>query len=210
MLAEWSAACGADDPAMVVPWSGPSDSGGTVCFLDLRAEPFDLAEVAEAEQYPSLRRALRSLNATRSPVFTSKCDVWTLSPEEGGEKLESLRLELDLDDDNVAFGLSSYIDILWRERSVFASAHIASERLARLTRRAARLPHNEAAFEAILRPAVVDTRAPLEGFGASLYVTAVAGDPETALRRWEAALDSLVALLREREQAVPPGSATID
>ena len=207
MFAEWTAACGADDPAMVVPWSDP---GGTVRFLDLRAEPFDLGEVAEADQYPTLRRALRSLNASRSPVFTSKCDVWTLSPEDGGEKLESLRLELDLEDDEVAFGLSSYIDVLWRERAVFASAHVATGRLARLARRAARLPHTEAAFEAVLRPAVVDLRGPLEGFGATLYVTAVAADPETAQSRWEAALDSLVALLREREQAIPPGSATID
>lgn len=207
MFAEWTAACGADDPAMVVPWSDP---GGTARFLDLRAEPFDLGEVAEADQYPSLRRALRSLNAPRSPVFTSKCDVWTLSPEDGGEKLESLRLELDLDDDEVAFGLSGYIDVLWRERAVFASAHVATGRLARLARRAARLPHAEAAFEAVLRPAVVDLRGPLEGFGATLYVTAVAGDPATAQSRWEAALDSLVALLREREQAIPPGSATID
>lgn len=192
---------------MVVPWSDP---GGAARFLDLRAEPFDLGEVAEADQYPTLRRALRSLNAPRSPVFTSKCDVWTLSPEDGGEKLESLRLELDLDDDEVAFGHSSYIDVLWRERSVFASAHVATGRLARLARRAARLPHTEAAFEAVLRPAVVDLRGPLEGFGATLYVTAVAGDPETAQSRWEAALDSLVALLREREQGIPPGSATID
>ena len=206
MFAEWSAACRSDDPAMVVPWSDPD---GVVRFLDLRAEPFDLGEIGEAEQYPSLRRALRSLNAPRSPVFTSKCDVWTLSPEDGGEKLESLRLELDLDDTEIAFGLSSYIDVLWRERAVFASPHVATERLARLTRRAARLPHHESAFEAVLRPAVVDLRGPLEGFGASLYVTAVAGDPETAARRWEAALDSVVALLRERD-ALPPGSATID
>lgn len=192
---------------MVVPWSDPES---TVRFLDLRAEPFDLGEVIEADQYPSLRRALRSLNAPRSPVFTSKCDVWTLSPEDGGEKLEALRLELDLEDEEVAFGLSSYIDVLWRERAVFASAHVATGRLTRLARRAARLPHTEAAFEAVLRPAVVDLRGPLEGFGATLYITAVAADPDTARARWEAALDSLVSLLREREQAIPPGSATID
>ncbi len=191
---------------MVVPWADPD---GPARFLDLREEPFDLGEVVEAEQYPSLRRALRSLNSPRSAFFTSKCDVWTLSPEDGGEKLESLRLELDLADEEVSFGLSGYIDVLWRERAVFASAHVASERLARLARRAARLPHAEAALEAVLRPAVLDLSGPLEGFGASLYVTAVAADPETATRRWEAALDSLVGLLREREHTLPPGSATI-
>ena len=92
---------------------------------------------------------------------------------------------------------------------------MASERLSRLARRAARLPHREAALEATLRPAMVDGvesggRGALEGFAATLYVTAVASDPETAMRRWEAALEAIVDLLREREQALPPGSATID
>ena len=206
-MAEWTAECGEDDPAIVVPWA---DTASGARFIHLRAEPFDLGEIAEAESYPALRRALRSLNAPRSAFLTSKCDAWALGPEEGGEKLEALRLELDLSDEEVGYGFASYIDVLWRERTVFASAHQATGRLARLTRRATRLPHAEAAFEAVLRPAVIDLNGALEGFGATLYVTAVATDPETATRRWEAALESVVHLLREREQALPPGSATID
>ncbi len=216
MYAEWSAACGTDDPIVVVPWADPA---GGAHFVDLRAEPFDIAEISEAEDHPALRRALRSLNASGSGFFTSKCDAWTLSPEEGGEKLEAMRLDLDLLDEEASFGFGSYIDILWRERSIFASAHQASGRLDRLVRRAVRLPHAEAALEAVLRPAVIAERgenngpAPrgaLEGFASTLYVTAVAGDPETAGKRWEAALEAVVDLLREREQALPPGSATID
>lgn len=207
MLAEWTAACGSDDPLIVVPWSDP---GGPTRFIDLRAEPFELVDVREAEDHPAIRRALQSLNAPRSAFLTSKCDAWTLSPEEGGEKLEALRLELDLPGDEAAFGFGSYIDVVWRERTIFASAHLASERLDRLMRRAAKLPHTEAATEAVLRPAVVEFRAALEGFGATLYVTAVAADPETAVRRWESALEAVVHLLRERDHALPPGSATID
>ena len=207
MLAEWTAECGAEAPVIEVPWSDPASG---LRFVDLRAEPFDLAEIAEAESYPALRRALRSLNAPRSAFLTSKCDAWALSPEEGGEKLESLRLELDLSDEEAGFGFASYIDLLWRERGVFASAHLASESLARLARRAAKLPHAEAALEAVLRPAVVDLRGPLEGFGATLYVTALASDPETAVRHWETALEAVTQLLRERDQALPVGSATID
>ncbi len=210
MFAEWTAECGPDDPMIVVPWSDPSAATGGARFINLRAEPFDLAEIHEAETYPALRRALRSLNGQRSPFLTSKCDAWTLSPEDGGEKLEALRLDLDLSDDEVAFGFSSYIDILWRERAVFASAHVSSGRLDRLVRRAAKLPFTEAAFEAVLRPAVFDLNGALEGFGASLYITGVATDPETAIRRWESALEALVHLLRERDQTLPPGSATID
>lgn len=207
MLAEWTAECGADAPVIVIPWSDPS---GASRFVNLRTEPFDLGEIAEADLYPALRRALRSLNAQRSAFLTSKCDAWALSPGDGGEKLESLRLELDLSGEEAGFGFASYIDILWRERTTFASAHVASDRLDRLVRRAAKLPHAEAALEAVLRPAIVDLTNTLEGFGATLYVTTVASDPETAIRRWEAALESVVHLLRERQQTLPPGSATID
>lgn len=207
MFAEWTAACAADDPTIVVPWADPA---GSAHFIDLRTEPFEIAEIAEAENYPALRRALNALNSSGSAFLTSKCDVWTMYAEEGAEKLEAMRLDLDLADDEIAFGFGSYIDILWRERAVFASAHVSSGRLDRLVRRAVKLPHAEAAFEAVLRPALIDLHGTLEGFGATLYVTAVAGDPETALRRWEAALEGVVGLLRERDHALPPGSATID
>ena len=207
MVAEWMAECGAEAPVIEVPWSDPASG---LCFTNLRADPFGLAEVAEAEAYPALRRSLRALNAPRSAFLTSKCDAWGLSPEEHGDKLESLRLELDLPDEEAAFGFGSYIDLLWRERSVFASAHLASDSLARFVRRVGKLPHPECALEAVLRPAVVDLRSPLEGFGATVYLTALAADPETAVRRWEAALEASVHLLRERDQALPVGSATID
>ena len=208
MLADWTAACGPDDPVLVVPWSDPN-SGAR--FHNLRAEPYDLAEIAEAESYPALRRALRSLNAGNSGFLTAKCDAWTLYAEEGGETLEALRLELDLADEEIAFGFGSYIDLLPRERAVFASAHVASGRFDRFVRRAARLPHPFTALEAVMRPAVVELAAgPLEGYSVSLYVTAVAGDPETAAKRWEAALEDVVQLLRERDYSLPPGSATID
>ncbi len=207
MLAEWTAECGPDDPTLVVPWSDP-DAGTR--FVNLREEPFDLPEIIETESYPALRRALRSLNAPGSAFITAKCDAWTLYAEEGGEKLEALRLELDVADDEVAFGHGSYIDLIPRERALFASPHIFSGCLDRMVRRATRLPHPYAALELTMRPALVDLKSTLEGYSASLYLTAVAGDPETAARRWEAALEDTVRLLREREWGVPVGSATID
>ena len=207
MLADWTAACGPDDPVLVVPWNDPA---GGAHFVNLRAEPFDIAEIFEAEIYPALHRALRSLNASTSAFLTAKCDVWALYSEVAAERLESLRLELDLADEEVAFGTACYIDLLPRERSLFASAHVATDLLSRLVRRTARLPNPYAAVEFTLRPAVIDLKAALEGYSATMYITAVAGDPDTALRRWETALEDMVHLLREREWAVPPGSATID
>ena len=207
MLSEWTAECSHDAPTLIVPWS---DAETGARFLDLRANPYDIAEIPEAEHNPTLARALRSLNATRSPFLTAKCDTWSLSVSDHAEALEALRLELMLSDEDALYGFASYIDLLWRERSVFASAHQQQDRLDRIVRRAQRLHHAEAALECVLRPAILDLTGPLEGFAVTLYLSAVGPDPETARRRWELAMDDIVTLLRSKELELGRGSATID
>ncbi len=207
MLAEWSAECSPDDPTVVVPWYSPE---GHVAFVDLRSNPYDLADIQEAEQFPALGRALRALNAARSPFFTAKCDVWPLSATEQSEALRSLQIELDLEHDDSAAGLGTYIDLLWRERTVFGSAHQQIDRLERLVRRAEKLPHVETSVQFVLRPALLDFNTPLEGFATTLYVTSLGPDAHTAKARWEAALESVVHLLRSRGLEPPTGSATIE
>ncbi len=207
MLSEWTAECSHDAPTLVVPWSDPASGAH---FIDLRAHPYDIAEISEAELYPELGRALRSLNATRSPLLTAKCDAWPLSQAEDGEQMEALRLELTLPAEEATHGFSGYIDFLWRERSLFASAHQQQDRLDRIVRRAQRLPHAEAALECVLRPALLDLAGTLEGFAVTLYVTAIGSEPEIARRRWELALEDVVALLRSKELESARGSMTID
>lgn len=215
MLSEWTAECSLDAPTLVVPWTtegseNPTDSAAGGHFVDLRTNPYDIAEVSEAEHNPALARALRSLNATRSPFLTAKCDTWTLSSAEHSENLDGLRMELMLPDEDAVCGFASYIDLLWRERSVFASAHQQQDRLDRIVRRAQRLPHPETALECVLRPAFLDLNGPLEGFAVTFYLTALGPDPEIARRRWELAMDDIVTLLRSKELEAARGSATID
>jgi hypothetical protein len=219
MLSEWTAECSHDAPTLIVPWSANpsedlSDRNSAAAtgarFFDLRANPYDIAEIPEAEHNPTLARALRSLNATRSPFLTAKCDTWLLSASAHAEALEALRLELMLHEDECLHGFASYIDLLWRERSVFASAHQQQDRLDRIVRRAQRLHHAEAALECVLRPAFLDLNGPLEGFAVTCYLTAVGPDPEIARRRWELAMEDLVTLLRSKELEAARGSATID
>jgi hypothetical protein len=198
MLSEWSAECSADDPVLVVPWIDPSDSTGNRRFIDLRENPYDLDHLPEAEHYPPLMHALRALNATRSPVFTAKCDAWPLEAEE----LEALRVDLDASADEAPAGFGSYIDILWRERSLFASFHLQEQMLHRLTRHAAPLDHPYAMLDCILRPAMVDLAGPQEGFAMSLYVKAVGHDLAAAEENWSFALDAAVALLRSKDLAL--------
>jgi hypothetical protein len=219
MLSEWIAECSHDAPTLIVPWSAehspshapsltPPTTGSH--FVDLRTNPYDIAEIPEAEHNPTLARALRSLNATRSPFLTAKCDTWTLSAADHADTLEALRLELMLAEEDTHCGYASYIDLLWRERSVFASAHQQQDRLDRIVRRAQRLPHPESALECVLRPAFLDLSGPLEGFAVTLYITALGHDRETARRRWELAMDDIVTLLRSKELEAARGSATID
>ncbi len=197
MLSEWSVECSADDPVLVVPWSDPSDRTGNRRFIDLRENPYDLDHLPEAEQFPPLMHALRALNAARSPVFTAKCDAWPLDAEE----LDALRVNLDLGADEAPAGFGSYIDILWRERSLFASFHMQEQMLHRLTRFAASLEHSYAMLDCILRPAMVDLSGPQEGFAVSLYVKAVGHDAQSAESNWASALDAVVALLRSKDLA---------
>ena len=197
MLSEWSAECSADDPVLVVPWSDPLDPSGNRRFIDLRENPYDLEHLPEAERHPALMHALRALNAARSPVFTAKCDAWLLEAEE----LETLRLELDIIAEDAPTGFASYIDILWRERSVFASFHQQEQMLHRLNRYAALLNQPYAMLDCIMRPALVDLIGPQEGFAVSLYIKALGHDPAAAEGNWAAALEDIVTLLRSKELA---------
>jgi hypothetical protein len=197
MLSEWSVECAADDPVLVVPWSDPADPSGNRRFVDLRENPYDLDHLPEAELYPPLMHALRALNAARSPVFTAKCDAWPLD----GEELDALRLNLDVLVDDTAAGFGSYIDILWRERSLFTSFHQQEQLLHRLTRRAATLDHSAVMLDCVLRPALIDLTGPQEGFAVSLYIKALGHDRHSAEENWASALESIVGVLRGKDFA---------
>ena len=195
MRAEWSAECGGDDPVLVVPWSGPGENRG---FIDLREDPYDLDQIPVAEQHPALLQALRALNATRSPVFTAKCDAWTMDAEE----LEALRMELDLGETDAPAGFASYLDLLWRDRTLFVSFPQQEQRVQRLARLVESLEHPSAVIECMLRPAMVDSNGRFqEGFAVSLYVKGCGADAAHAYHNWGAALAAVTIVLRGREFA---------
>jgi hypothetical protein len=194
MLAEWSAECAAEDPILVVPWQ---NSDGTTGFVDLRASPRDFDAVTEAEQHPPMMQALRALNATRSPVFTAKCDAWALDAAE----LQQLQLDLDAGPDDAPAGYASYIDLIWRDHSLFSSFHRQEQMLRLLTRLAAPLDRPWAALECVLRPALLDLEGVSEGYAVSLYVKALGHSPQAASKEWVAALSAVVALIRGKDFA---------
>jgi hypothetical protein len=196
MLAEWSAECSAEDPVLVVPWKDPD---GKAAFVDLSANPYDFDAIPEAEQHPPLMHALRALNASRSPVFTAKCDVWSLD----GEEVEHLRMSLDMPQADASAnglcGFASYIDLVWRDRSVFGSFHQQEQMLRHLTRLAASLDYTGASLDCVLRPAFVDLDGPREGYAFSLYIKGIGDSPEAAWKEWAAAIDAVVAIIRSKD-----------
>jgi hypothetical protein len=199
MLAEWSVECSAEDPVLVVPWHDPA---GDAAFVDLRANPYDLDAIPEAEQHPPLLHALRALNAQRSPVFTAKCDAWALDAEE----LAQLQLHIDVPPPDASAGFASYIDLVWRERAVFTSFHQQEQAVQRLVRNATAVDLPLAALDCVLRPALVDLDVAREGYAVSLYVKALGADPQSAQANWAAGLEAMVALLRGKDLAIASGN----
>jgi hypothetical protein len=204
MVVEWSVECSADDPVLVVPWSraeaGAAMPDTTADFVDLRENPYDMDQIPEAEQNPPLMQALRALNAGRSPVFTAKCDAWILDAEE----LEQLQLQLDVsvDGPDARTGFASYIDLVWRDRTIFASFHQSEQLLHRLERLAESIDEPLVMLECVLRPALIDLTGPQEGFAVSLYVKALGTNLVAAKQVWGSALEAVVALLRSRDIAL--------
>lgn len=196
MFREWSAECGADDPVLVVPWSSAEDPANCR-FVDLRENPYDLDRIPEAELHPALMQALRALNAPRSPVFTAKCDAWSMD----AEALAAMCDDLELQAAEAVCGFASYIDLVWRERAVFVSFHASEQRLTRLARLLEPLDVPYGAAECVLRPALLDIAGPAEGFAVTLYVKAVGTDAAHAYEQWGVALAAVTTVLRAREFA---------
>ena len=76
MEADWEVEIGGQAPVIQAQWAG---------FLDLRLAPESAAQLPEAAQLPALADTLVRLNAPSSPVWTSKCDIWspdTFDPDE--------------------------------------------------------------------------------------------------------------------------------
>lgn len=95
MEADWEFEIAADAPVIDAAWPG---------FIDLRAEPARAFQLPEANQLECLPDVLLRLNASASPVWTSKCDVW--------EPAEFDPDELDTPKEVARAALACYIDLL--------------------------------------------------------------------------------------------------
>jgi hypothetical protein len=174
MEADWAVEVGSDLPSIDIPWEG---------FLDFRYEPSALAGIYEAAAHPALGKALLILNSESSAVFTTKCDVWKLTgpeidPDEFGARAGESRE-----------AMASYIDLLHRDPSRFASFKFHEDRARSLTSHLRSTNQLNARVDLVVRPASIHSSA---GFGVTLYVAGCGRDDRAAYASWEAALHTAV------------------
>jgi hypothetical protein len=174
MEADWAAEVGSDLPSIDVPSEG---------FLDLRDEPSALAKIYEAASHPALREALFTLNSQQSTVFTAKCDAWKLTgpeidPDEFGAHAEESRE-----------AVASYIDLLQRDPSRFASFEFQENWARSLTSHLRVTNQLNARVDLVIRPASINSSI---GYGLTLYVAGCGADERAAYASWEAVLRTAV------------------
>lgn len=189
MQADWTVACGADDPEVVVPWAGKNAS---LRYVDLRSTPEAIREIPEAAEYPCVAAALRRWNQPDTSLFTAKCDVWSYPAKLfDGEDLPGF-----------AFAHGSYIDLLPVRLEIFSSFPACEQQLRSWTEiaRAIALPASRCewtlrparVFSAVSATAIETSSSSLNGFATTLYVWGYGASPESAASAWAAALQALI------------------
>ncbi len=175
MEADWSVEAGTSLPSIDVPWEG---------FVDLRRRPQAIAAVSEAAWHPALGEAIRCLNASASPLFTVKCDAWTLPAS-----------EIDPDEfgacrDEAREGFASYIDMLQLDPRSFRSFDFHERWVKALTGRLRKIVLRNGRVDSVVRNAAHGSQL---GFGVTLYAAGCGVDAQAAYAAWKAVLLSAVA-----------------
>jgi len=174
MEADWAVEVGAGLPEVHVPWEG---------FVDLRHAQPDLDTIAEAARFPALARALATLNGESSPVFTAKCDVWSMAADEIDPDEFAARPE------DAICGLASYIDVIERDPAKMASFEFHERHVRRLVDDLRALPLRNGRADLVIRAAAVEGR---EGYAITLYAAGCGSDAGHAATGWEAVLAAAV------------------
>jgi hypothetical protein len=108
MEADWEFEIGGGAPVIEAWWPG---------LVDLRRSPGSIVAIPEAVEFPVLGDALIRLNASSSPVWTSKCGVWA---SDDGEQFDVD--EFDAPQGGTAHTQGCYIDVLPRGEEQWHSA----------------------------------------------------------------------------------------
>lgn len=170
MLADWEIEIGGDALIIDAAWPG---------FIDLRKEPTRAAELAECREWPELIAPLTALNSADSPLWTSKCDAWTLDNFAAEDRDEYAARSEE------THAVACYIDLLaW-------SDHDAAVAFCRaVVKRLTQLELGSSRIDLIVRRA--NLPGGREGFGITAYAAGCGSGPASAREQLAAALAALV------------------
>lgn len=157
MEADWEFEIGSGAPVIDAQWQG---------LVDLMADPRRAFDLQEAAQFPSLAEMLVKLNAAHSPIWTSKCDFWSVDPDEAALDANELNAKLD----EMTFACACYVDLLARIRERWSNAEDAGRDCAALCAGLRKVPLCCSRSDFIIRQAVFS--AGEEAFGVTAYLVA--------------------------------------
>jgi len=179
MQADFSVELGADDHCLEMPWSSPD---GQMRFLDLRAKPELLLEVAETHDNQELAEFLTVLNQAGSHVQTAKCDTW-------------LTNELDAEDEifGALWKFGSYVDFFFVDRARQTKLAEYEEFAATLNAMLQKVPDFAAATDLVLRRCYYhrDDYPPDksdDGYCLTFYLNGYGDDEDGAKKSWSIGL----------------------
>ena len=180
MEADWAVEAGGDAARIEADWAG---------LVDLRRDAAFVDQIAEARKHAALRAALLELNGPDSPLFTSKCDAWTLAQDEIDP------LEFDCAPNETRVGLASYIDAIVLDRAIFASFEVHEAWVKRAALALREISAHRGRVDLVVRAATADGA---DGFGVTLYAAGCGVDSSAAETAWAEILRAAaVATMRE-------------
>lgn len=184
MEADWEFEVGGDAPVMEARWDG---------FVDLQRYPERAGHLPEAAQFRALGEALAKLNATDSPVWTSKCDYWPHL--EAGEFDPD---ELDAPPGCTTHATGCFIDLLPKSGQQWALPEMAEKACRRVCGLLIAAPLRCCRADLVIRRAIISPD--VMELGITAYLTACGESQTAAAKTLEAVLaaftDALGAVQR--------------
>ncbi len=179
MECDWEIEIASDAPVIDGAWDG---------FIDLRLDPTRVSQIEESAQFPALADMLVRLNTASSPIWTAKCDVWTVDEVDPGE--------LDADVATAREALGCYVDLLPSDPALFSTLDASADWCRRLCLDLHGQPARDCRFDAVIRRAFLTPE--IVGLGITAYLTACGSSKSEAAMALSCAIivvsDSVMAL----------------
>lgn len=183
MEADWEIEIGPDAPVIDPFWPG---------LVDLRHNPQQADTLSEAAILPALAVVLQKLNSQASPIWTAKCDVWSLSQQEVQDSGFD-PLEMDCTVESTQRAWACYIDLLPAGSNAWATPETPIAWSKAVCAHLRNLPFNCCRADLILRSAVIS--ASDHALGITAYLTACGSTSEQAKQTLQAALEAFADAL---------------